>query len=310
VSEVECIGFFDCVNSFDNAFVSVGPCHWTLGIVTAGVALTDEGELCGYLSYLRDADNAAFVLAFENFGARIDENWVRGGVADGGDLFNSQHKFAGWVALQNEAGNFVRLPRSEDQGNYFKTWHWHYRFVMAGRTIAGYRGRMWHMARVRVRDILRAAWGARDVAQVAVPGGAPRAPTIGDVFTSECAIACLLRWHIRSPAHVISARQAGRQLRGALVRARADNPTLRWNGDPSAWTDAHETALLDALVAVAPANVSDAFDYLRNWPNWLPPARNPRGFTLAPPIASALLRTRGSLNLDRTNLPPEPPPPP
>jgi hypothetical protein len=310
VSEVECIGFFDCVNCFDNAFVSTGPCHWTLGIVTAGVALTDEGELCGYLAYLRDADNAAFVSAFENFGARIDEDWVSGGVADGRDLFNSQHKFAGWVALQNEAGGFTRLARSEAEGNYFKTWHWHYRFVMAGRTIAGYRRRMWHMARTRVRDILRAAWGTRDVAQVAGADGALRAATIGDVFTSECAVACILRWHIRSPGHVITARQAGRQLRSALPRARADNPTLVWNGDPSAWTDAHETALLEALLAVAPANVLAAFNYLRAWPNWLPPARNPRGFTLAAPAASALLRTRGSFELDRADLPPEPPAPP
>jgi hypothetical protein len=308
VCEVECIGFFDCVNSFDNAFVSVGPCHWTLGIVTAGAARTDRGELCGYLAYLRDTDNAAFLRAFENFGARIDEEWTAGGVADGAALFTAQHKFAAWITLQNEAGNFVGLPRSEDEGNYFKTWHWHYRFVMAGRTIEGYRRRMWHMARTRVRDILRAPWGA-GVAQIAVAGGTPRDPTIGDVFTSECAVACILRWHIRSPGHVINARAAGRQLRSALDRARADNPTLVWNGDPSGWTDAHETALLDALLAVAPANVRDAFNYLRAWPNWLPPARNPRGFTLAPPIAAALLRTRNSFSLDRGDLPPEPPPP-
>ncbi len=306
--EVECIGFFDCVNSFDNAFVSIGPCHWTLGIVNAGVARTDRGELCGYLAYLANTDNAAFVRAFENFGARIDEDWAATGVADGADLFSSQHKFAAWISLQNEAGNFTALPRLEDEGNYFKTWHWHYRFVMAGRTIEGYRRRMWHMARTRVRDILRARWGA-GVAQIPVAGGTPRDPTIGDVFTSECAVACLLRWHIRSPAHVVSARAAGDRLRGALTRAQTDNPALVWTGDPSTWTNAHETALLDALLAVAPANVRDAFNYLRDWPNWLTPGRNPRRFTLAAPIASALLRTRSSFSLDRTDLPPEPPPP-
>jgi len=308
VCEVECIGFFDCVNCFDNAFVSVGPCHWTLGIVNAGVARTDRGELCGYLSFLSNTDNAAFVDAIENFGVRIDTDWAATGTADGADLFTSQHKFAAWVSLQREDGTFAALPRLEDEGNYFKTWHWHYRFVMAGRTIEGYRRRMWHMARTRVRDILRARWGA-GVPDIPVAGGTPRPATIGDVFTSECAVACILRWHIRSPAHVVNARAAGNQLRSALTRAATDNPTVDFSVDPTTWTDAHETALVDALLAVAPANVRTAFNYLRDWPNWIAPAANPRGFTLAAPIASALLRTRSSFSLDQTDLPPAPPPP-
>ena len=64
----------------------------------------------------------------------------------------------------------ARLSLSENEGNYFKTWHWFYRFVMAGRTVAGYRQRMWHMARIRLRDIMQTPWSAA-AGVPAVPAG-------------------------------------------------------------------------------------------------------------------------------------------
>lgn len=306
VAEVECIGFFDSVNCYDNAFVSIGPCHWTLGIVSAAGAFS-EGELCGYLAYLRHADNAAFIDAFEFFGVRIDENWVSAaGPADGADLFsNGQRKYTGWVATQQEDGTFSRLTESEAEGNYFKTWHWHYRFVMAGRTIAGYRQRMWDMARVRLRDIASVPWGA-GVANVATGGGATRAANIGDVFTSERARAMLLRWHIRSPAHVISGGAPGRRLRNVLANATAATPRLDWTTDPSTWTDDHEQALIDAIVPAAAPGVRGSLETVRDWPTWLGGA-NPRGFALAAPVAAALSATRDSFNFDAAGLPAAPP---
>jgi hypothetical protein len=102
-SEVECIGFFDSVNCFDNAFVSTGPCHWTLGISGTGAPgpnrPVSEGELCGYLSFLRNADLAAFEGVFQFFGASIEENWVNAqGAASGSVLFSAtQRKFTGRV---------------------------------------------------------------------------------------------------------------------------------------------------------------------------------------------------------------------
>lgn len=62
VSEVECIGFFDCINAYDNAFISVGPCHWTLGLVersSTGRQVYD-GELCGTLAYYAYRASADF----------------------------------------------------------------------------------------------------------------------------------------------------------------------------------------------------------------------------------------------------------
>jgi hypothetical protein len=306
VSEVECIGFFDSVNCYDNAFVSVGPCHWTLGIVTATGAFS-EGELCGYLAYLRHIDPVAFRRAMEFFGARIDESWVSAaGPADGADLFSAgQRKYTGWVALQQANGTFARLAQTEADGNYFKSWHWHYRFVMAGRTIQGYRERMWDMARVRLRDIRNVPWGA-GVAQVGAGTPAARAATIGDVLTSERATAMLLRWHIRFPGHVVTAGGPGAQLRDALARARAADPGLAWAADPSTWNDAQEGHLIAGILAAAPAGVRPSLTSVRDWPSWLG-ALNPRGFTLAAPVVAPLAATRGSFALDAAGLPPAPP---
>jgi hypothetical protein len=304
VSEVECLGFFDSVNAYDNAFVSVGPCHWTLGIV--GTSAVEEGELCGYLAYLRHADPAAFRQAVGAFGVRIDEDWVQAGVADGRQLFDrGQRKYRGWVALQQEGGGYTRLAQTEADGDYFKTWHWFYRFVMAGRTIDGYRRRMWDMARIRLRDILATPWGP-GVPAVPVTGGGTRPATIGDIYRSERAVGSILRWHVRYPAHVVSAGTAGGRLRAAFTRA-AIPPTA---GDPTQWSDAHEASLVDGIHAEAQAlndaGFTETMRNVRDWPRWAAAgAANPRRYVLDHGIGQ-LAVTRGSFNLDAGGLPPAP----
>lgn len=306
-SEVECIGFFDCINAYDNAFVSVGPCHWTLGIVNG--AAVSEGELCGYLSYLRHADPAAFQAAIEFFGMRVDENWLNAaGVADGLSLFSMPaRKYSGWVALQQEGGGFVRLAQNEAEANWFKSWHWVYRFVMAGRTIDGYRKRMWHMARVRLRDVRTVPWGAG----VANVGGAPpagRPANIGDVFTSEKAAALVQRWHVRFPGDVVSGGHAGPRLHAALANAHIATAGLAWGGDPSTWTDAHETALIQGLrvevTAVGKPGFTTSMNHVDHWPAWAA-GPNPNHYTLNPAIGH-LSEDRNSFDFDLSDLPPAP----
>ncbi|MFH7245298.1 MAG: RHS repeat-associated core domain-containing protein [Spirulina sp.] len=306
VSEVECIGFFDSVNAYDNAFISVGPCHWTLGIVSA-TGVMSEGELCGYLAYLRHHDPATFQQAFEHFGMRVDEDWVAAdGTANGAPLFqSSSRKYAGWVALQQEDGSFARLAFTEAEGNYFKTWHWFYRFVMAGRTLAGYRRGMGDMARIRLRDIASTPWSAAaGVPAVPDGSGGTRPATLGDVYTSERAMAWLLRWHIRFPAHVVSGGHEGTTLRNAYQRAAIPLSA----GDPSTWGEAQETALLQGLIdqvqAVGNSGFTDTMEYVRDWPRWAG-GSNPRGFTLDPTIGT-LATTRHSFTFDPTGLPPPP----
>lgn len=314
VSEVECLGFFDSVNSYDNAFVSVGPCHWTLGIANAdGSGAVDNGELCGYLAYLREADAAAFDDAVGFFGIRPDKDWS----GNGAPLFSSgSRKYSAWMERQVLTGTTAgglsapwrtmpqAAPRGEPEGDYLKHWHWFYRYVMAGRVNSGYRRRMWHMARVRLRDIRAVPWGA-GVAKVGA-----KAATIGDVFTSERATGMILRLHIRGPAWIVSGGNAGARLTGALTRAKAARADLTWTGNPSAWTNAHETALINGLTAELSANASASVQstvtYVRNWANsW---GNNPRGYALdLTTVGTELDAARGSFTLDQTGLPPAPP---
>ncbi len=288
VAEVECYAFFDSINCYDNAFVSLGPCHWTLGIVQG--TTVSEGELCGYLAYLAAVEPDAFTAALEFFGVRVDEVW---GV-DGDALYiNGQRKFAGWLALQAEGGGFVRMEEVEAAGNFLKSWHWMYRYLMAGRTNSGFRRRMWDMARIRLRD-LRAA--ARD------------GSTIGATFTSERSMGILLRWHIRFPGDVIAAANAGQRVRDALDRARAAQPTLAW-ADRTTWTDAHEAALVqglrDEVAQRNNAGLSETIDYVDAWPQWATGA-NPHGYQLDTTIGR-LSEARGSFVFAAEGLPPEPP---
>lgn len=319
VSEVECLGFFDSVNSYDNTFASLGPCHWTLGILNTGAPM-DEGELCGYFAFLRHADPFAFNAAIKQFGARVDENWVNNaGIANGSRLFiNGQRKYVGWMALQNESGNFIRIPENEVEGDYFRSWHWFYRYVMAGRTIQGYRQRMWDMARIRLRDLRGVPFPAGVVPNVPVGGGGTRRATLGDVYTSERAWGLLLRWHIRFTGHVVSGGEVGQRIQGAY--GHANIPAAA--GDPTTWGNAQETQLIDGimqevddLVNAAPAGSNlrrsregfrRTMRYVRDWPDWAAPgAQNPRGYRLTNTIGN-LSTDRDSFHFDNSNLPPAP----
>lgn len=116
-------------------------------------------------------------------------------------------------------------------------------------------------------------------------------------------MALILRWHIRYPAHIISNGNAATRLRSALTDAINSTPTLTWTGSPDTWTDAHETALLDGLIAQAASGVTANFTYLSNWPSWLT-GTNPRNYALAAPVAAALSTTRDSFDFDDGGLPP------
>jgi hypothetical protein len=307
VSEVECNAYFDSLNAFDNAFVSLGPCHWTLGIVFPSTL--EEGELCGFLAYLRHADPDAFERAVERFGVRVDEDWVdSSGVPNGQPLFKGDRKYAGWVAQHDDNGNWVRLPLAEPDGDRFKTWHWYYRWAMAGRTIPGFRRRMWHMARVRLRDILSTPWGTTGV------GGLPNLPdgtpiTIGHVFTSEKATALLLRWHIRYPSRAVEGVGDGTQRAAQTMRRVFANAGL--TGNPTTWGNVEEQALIDAIMDFPnwppPAPTADfrtTMTQVHNWPIWNA-AHNPKRFRLSP-AAGPLSVERDSFDLDTAGLPPAP----
>jgi len=174
---------------------------------------------------------------------------------------------------------------------------------MAGRTIEGYRRRMWHMARVRLRDIRAVPWGA-GVADIPLPGGGTRPATVGDVYTSERTVASLLRWHVRYPGRLFVAGAPAPQLRNAFTLA-----GLAANiGDPTTWADADENRLMDGItaevLAMNNAEFTSTMTSVRDWPTWTA-AANPRGYALSQQIGRLALG-RGSFRLDDTDLPPAP----
>jgi len=289
VSHIECMGYFDSVNAYDRALVSVGPCHWTLGLAASAEEGTGEingGELCGYLAYLKEQNSDALEEAFGRFGLGLNHEWGNwndpGSSPDGSTLYDEASRtYTSWVQLptrdpDSDEEDEVSLrsmpkapPDAKSEALYFKSWHWFYRFVMAGRTIEPYRERMWEMARVRLRDLRSASipleapagasWSSEDI-------------TVGDIFTSEKAMAMVYCWHIYQSTYafreIASAfgrardgnhqvheqyvdqddreRQIQRQL--ILGEEEIDGTTLDWTSRPSTWSDRHELALIGGLL--------------------------------------------------------------
>lgn len=304
VAERECYGHADSINAYDNAFMSVGPCHWTLGRLESGVV--QPGEMCGLLAYLRSTEPAAFERAFGFFGLRPQYDWDETAIWSA-----TQRKFEGWIKLQCETSEnqegYDAVPTTEEDADYFRLWHWAYRFIMAGRTLSRYRHRMWALARTRLRDIRAVPWpSSADVTVTDVAtgtGGQTRRPTVGEVVTSEVATAILLRWHIRFSGHMINGEAPGVSLKQALKRAKDSNTHLDWNSAPTAWTDAHELALIEGFAhraeAIGKDGLVSAIQYIRDWPE-----RPPSSITYRlPDTIGALSADRNSFALDDTDLP-------
>lgn len=310
VSEIECEGYLDDVNSWDSAIVSIGPCHWTLALRQGGRNTGQEfagwsqqtwrdrikrptqdlygpggpgsghadedlreGELPAYFSYLDESDEDAFDDALGEFGVETDTDWGN----NGSDLFDhGGRKYTDKLTLhyRESGGNVTREPVHRRDGDYFRSWHWFSRFVMAGRTIDAYREGMWDMARFRIRDIRNTLW----------PSGVDHLPdtgtgdltTIGDVITSERGLALVLRWHVKSPGGVITYDPtpvgAGSYYSlGWAVDAAWGNgwdqdlSTGDWSGNSG---DQHEVDMIDEI-ATAMGNEMRNIPVVRYWPYWV-----------------------------------------
>ena len=242
VAEVECHGFFDEINAYDDVFVSQGPFHNPIGEANE----THGGELCGVLAEFLANDPAGYERAFGRFGIRPKKAWG----ANGLDLINtiSSRRFMTTLTLSNEAGGFDDMDLSAASLNMLRAWHWFYRFEMAGRTIDRYWRAIWRASRARLRAMILTNFG-QGVANLPHSSGTGSRPaTIWDLYTSERALALILRWHVRFPAHMVSGFVAGPRLNNAFRRARVGGrPPAAW-GPPYTWTDAHEQALIDGLM--------------------------------------------------------------
>jgi len=291
-AEQECMAAFDSVNAYDDALVSIGPCHWTLGLLPAKGY--HNGELAGFLAYVLHHNRLDYLAAFGNFGLYPSAPWVR---SNQGALWNpGQRKYVGWIRQHVATTNPSEAPDALDklpevsrqlpEANYYKTWHWFYRWVMAGRCVAGVRSSMWDMVRLRLRDILAIPVVARTRTQQIV------AP-LGAIFTSERAIAILLRWHIYRPANV-----TGNAVRNSIHKAIQVNPNIDWALSLDRWGDPHEMALTRQLLADATVITRSQAD-LASWPAYV--GRDARKYSLNHELGS-LSEARHSFVLDTKGL--------
>ncbi|MFJ5830910.1 peptidoglycan-binding protein [Streptomyces sp. NPDC093089] len=353
VAEVEALGYFDAVNCYDHAFASLGLCHWTFGARVYVPATqpgrparalwkVDDGELWAFLAYLRTRNEASFQKVAGLFGVRPDRAWVGDGqTGDPAPWVAGQRKYAARGVLTRQDGSTAPLHGFPAPGpgvtqvygqyaehEYFKTWHWYYRFVMAGRTDDGFRRAMWDMARMRLRDLRSVPWNHPTATN---PFPLQAGTTIGDVFRSEKTAALLHRWHVFSPAVLLrgAPARASVRLQEVVQRAAADSG-LAFGPDPSTWTAAHEAALAAAILAKNPcprtptsstdvvephpanhgyhAGYKDPGHTLRvvnEWPDWFG-GSNPRHYTLPLadlPADQRTLRTARDFTLDTQGLP-------
>ncbi|MET9479621.1 hypothetical protein [Streptomyces sp. NPDC006638] len=374
VAEVESTGYYDSVNGYDNAFTSMGLIHWTVGNRTwmkikkkpedpvrepLEEWKVESGELWALLAYLRTRDADSFQRVVGHAGIGVDRTWTGDGhrAAPGETLLpwvSDLRKYEGRGTATDRGGTarplngFTAPPGSRlptygqfAEHEFFRTWHWFYRWTMACRTEASFQRAMWDLARMRLRDIMSAAWNATGP-KADNPYPMDAGVTVGQVFRSEKTLALVYRWHVLGPAFVMRPRGTGSSstrlqavVADAVAHSAAQRDGLVWGTDPARWGDAaHQQALADAILRKNPCPSGTAGDphpadhgdhegqsdrghtlrLVEGWPSWYVPGatpaeqtrRNPRNFQLRLgdfPAGEATLRTSTDFILDTTGLP-------
>lgn len=307
VSEQECFGYFDSINSWDNALVSLGPCHWTLGIFNNDTARYGDGELSSLLSYAHQMYHDDYMAAFGNFGLLPAATWGDSGSTQ---LISAQAKFASWVRTHSDTvhgpdaasaevppntsdsvRNIPLVDRTRDEADYYKSWHWFYRWAMATRTVVGIQRSMWDMARIRIRMMQQARV---DVATKNRRGETVNISlSLGEIITSEKGVGIAHRWHVYRPGHVIGVRPSTPHLRNAIKSA-VSNSSLDWTQPPQAWTDEHESELIESILAAANSQ-NGTHQEVADWPGDI--KRRPGFWTLRDELGK-LSSQRNSFQLD------------
>jgi peptidoglycan hydrolase-like protein with peptidoglycan-binding domain len=324
VAEVECYAFLDSITAYDRGVVSVGPCNWTLGLVpnegTAGARRVDIGELAGFLAYVAERFPDSYHQAVGQFGLQPDVPWA----TTGQPYLRTLRKYSGWYRRMDSSGQLQPLPSSSaDQAervtDAYRSWHWVYRLQMAGRTIPRWRTANWEFVRIRLRDLLATPWGTTTdpgsaVADVRNTDGSTRPATIGDVYTSERSVALLLRWHVKSPAHLVDSSdtapnvtyRAAEELRKAFAAAKKASSTIA--GSPTGWHDTDEKLLITGIMDNLPSDddLRKTMKQIQRWPEQEKDAAYPSYWQLDPASLGTIGETRHSYVSDYRDLPTAP----
>ncbi|WP_095125036.1 peptidoglycan-binding protein [Pseudomonas sp. Irchel s3a12] len=262
VAEAECYGRFDVLNAWDNALMSAGPCHWTMGVFSTTNSAYAPGELPGLIAYVKNLNPEVFNKAFGKFGLDTVLQWGEAGL-----YFPGVRTYNTWIKLSTET-DFEALPTTKEGANYMKTWHWHYRFSMAGRTIGAYRKAMWKLTKLRLSKILDREVKFR-------VSGHEVVSTLGAVFTSEKSVAILLRWHVYRPAFVVTNASL---VVPAIQFVIDSNSQVNWALPVASWGDTHETLLTNEIqrrLAALNDSITNAIQYGTNLPQGaVRPGRN------------------------------------
>jgi|GEM_PF-932604 len=164
VSENE--GKFEAVNTWDNAFLSLGIFQWTAGVGS------DAGELAALLLDFKDRSPEEFNQCFGQFGIKpYGVKHTKGSVP------------RGYLKLNG------RLLADSESKNQLRALPWAYRFWSAGKNQA-----------FRLSQIAHAL--SRIHAFYRVENRSIRGRYVSDYISSEYGVAQLLDQHVNRPAHV------------------------------------------------------------------------------------------------------------
>lgn len=341
IAEVEALGRFDGINTYDDAIASFGSCHWALAPANGqNPGSTIAGELPPYLSYWAGhAPADANAKLFKPFGIVTKPAWPAG---------QPGPKKPSWPSTRNYVGRVDWAPFDtgpDDPGKklyaeleWMRTLHWTWRWLALSRYVDSFRRRQWDLGRTRIRDVLAFEIDPSD--RPGKPAGSKKV-RLDRMFTSELAVALLVRCHVRWAAFLDQKRFTGPSLRLALALANLP-------ADVSKWTEADQKTLIEAVIAACaftgltadekkallkkkldelpdhrtplatrPATTNNIYASCRkiaDWPianefRWHyvknPPATK---YALLKAVCDPLSKVPGSFKLDVSNLPPTPTP--
>jgi len=233
LSDVECNGFFDRLQGYDNVNLSVPLFHYTL---TSKGNKALAAELGGLLIWLERFD-PALALRFAHAGlsafkadsqqkdAEIgyverhwadDEGWGARYEVGSGAGCNAGARVIGSVSIG--AG----VVDSAADMQFLRRPHFHYRAAMLLRTLPDLRIALWKLAIHRVRNL---AWQPLDGVVKKLPSALRDRSVLGQVLTSELAMAIAVRLHIFQPSAMLETHVV-RAIVRAWAAAEAANPTM------------------------------------------------------------------------------------
>ncbi|GAB2922368.1 peptidoglycan-binding domain-containing protein [Rheinheimera gaetbuli] len=269
ISEAEASGYFDSVNAWDTAVLSLGCYHHTILLLAYNKEkkkwILDKGEFGANLVYIKKKFPGAYERFAAQCGIHVDEDWDR----DRTKIYvKGLRKYEAWVRVKDQDDNWIDT-KDLKYAEYFRSWHWFYRAQMAMRTDADLQKSFWLMTRIRIRDVLDTPWPKDDKFELRFnKGSVDRAATIGDVFKSELATALIMRWHVNRPAPVVS--KGGTFLKKILTIAKITEKNT------AKWTDKDETKLISAIIKLletdrraGPIQLFKDFTKIDGWPSTL-----------------------------------------